>query len=73
VLLFNVSLIVAELCAFVGGVIPVIAALVHAKLAPVVALVAVKLKALPPHRPAVVGILLSFGVGLINAFMVSLF
>ncbi len=40
-LLFNVSLIVAELCAFVGGVIPVIAALDHAKLAPVVALVAV--------------------------------
>jgi hypothetical protein len=54
VLLFNVSLIVAELCAFVGGVIPVIAALDHAKLAPVVALVAVKLNAKPPHRPAVV-------------------
>ena len=72
-LLFNVSLIVGELCAFVGGVIPVIAALVHAKLAPVVALVAVKLNAKPPHRPAVVGILLSFGVGFTKAFIVSLF
>ena len=39
-LLFNVSLIVAELCALVDGVIPVIAALVQAKVAPVVALVA---------------------------------
>jgi hypothetical protein len=57
----------------VGGVIPVIAALDQAKLAPVVALVAVKLNAKPPHRPAVVGILLSFGVGLTKAFIVSLF
>ncbi len=40
VLLFNDSLIVAELCALDAGVIPVIAALVHAKVAPVVALVA---------------------------------
>ena len=64
---------VAELCAFVDGVIPVIAALDHAKLAPVVALVAVKLNAKPPHRPEVVGILFNFGVGLIKAFIVSLF
>jgi hypothetical protein len=54
-------------------VIPAIDALVHAKVAPVVALVAVKVNALPPHRPAVAGMLLSFGVGLINAFIVSLF
>ena len=72
-LLFNVSLIVAELCEFVDGVIPVIAALDQAKLAPVVALVAVKLNAKPPHRPEMVGILFSFGVGLIKAFIVSLF
>jgi hypothetical protein len=57
----------------VGGVIPVIAALDHAKLAPVVALVAVKLNAKPPHRPEVAGILLSFGVGFTKAFIVSLF
>ena len=50
-----------------------IAALDHAKLAPVVALVAVKINAKPPHRPAVVGILLSLGVGLTKAFIVSLF
>ena len=72
-LLFSVSLIVAELCALDAGVIPVKAALDHAKLAPVVALVAVKLNAKPPHRPAVVGILFSFGVGLTKAFIVSLF
>ena len=40
-LLFNVSLIVAELCALDAGVIPAIEALVHAKVAPIVALVAV--------------------------------
>jgi type III secretory pathway component EscS len=73
VLLFNVSLIVAELCALVAGVIPAITALVHAKVALEVELVAVKVNGLPPHRPAVAGMLLSFGVGLIKAFMVSLF
>jgi hypothetical protein len=73
VLLFKDSLIVAELCAFDAGVIPAIDALVHAKVAPVVALVAVKVNALPPHRPAVAGMLLSFGVGLTKAFIVSLF
>ena len=72
-LLFNVSLIVAVLCAFDTGIIPAIAALLQAKLAPVVALVAVKLNGKPPHRPAVVGMLLSFGVGFTKAFMVSLF
>jgi hypothetical protein len=73
VLLLKDSLIVAELCVFDAGVMPAIAALVHAKVAPVVALVAVKLNRLPPHRPAVAGILFSFGVGLIKAFIVSLF
>ena len=57
----------------VGGVIPVIAALDQAKLAPIVALVAVKLNAKPPHRPTVVGILFNFGVGFTKAFIVSLF
>jgi len=73
VLLLKDSLIVAELCVFDAGVMPAIAALVHAKVAPVVALVAVKLNGLPPHRPAVAGILFSFGVGLIKALIVSLF
>jgi len=71
--LFNVSLIVDVDPEPVDGVIPVKAALDQAKLAPVVALVAVKLNAKPPHRPAVVGILLSLGVGLTKAFIVSLF
>ncbi len=64
---------VAELCALVAGVIPAIAALDQAKVALEVELVAVKLNGKPPHLPAVVGMLLSFGVGLIKAFMVSLF
>ena len=72
-LLLKDSLIVAELCACVAGVIPAIEALDHAKVALVVALVAVKLNGLPPHRPAVAGILSILGVGLIKALIVSLF